>query len=59
MLLVVKALKSDKNAIFKAASAASAAADYLLQHQKRAEQEPLTHAERINAEAQERSAQTR
>jgi antirestriction protein ArdC len=57
----IKALKDDKNAIFKAASAASAAADYLLQHEKRAEvEEPQTslgptHVERLQKQSESHS----
>ena len=57
----IKALKEDKNAIFKAASAASAAADFLLQHEKRAEVEEAqtsiepTHTERLQRQSESRS----
>ena len=49
----LEALKKDKNEIFRAASAASKAVDYVL-HRAREKPEPETHAERITAETQER-----
>ena len=45
----IKALKNDKNEIFRAAADASKACDYLLERE-RAKAEPSTHAERIRNE---------
>ena len=49
----IKALKNDKNEIFRAAADASKACDYLLERE-REKSEPATHAERISGEAQAR-----
>lgn len=49
----IKALKDDKNEIFRAASQASAATDYVLGKNRSIEQpEPETHAERVIASRQ-------
>lgn len=54
----IKALKNDKNEIFRAASDASKACDYLLQPE-RDKPEPATHAERVTAQAQAHQAMYR
>jgi antirestriction protein ArdC len=52
----LEALKKDKNEIFRAASAASKATDYVLHRErdKVGEPAPGPHTERITAEGQER-----
>jgi antirestriction protein ArdC len=57
----ISVLKDDKNEFFKAAADASKICDHLLGREwaKQAESEPATHAERITAEAQERSVRSR
>jgi antirestriction protein ArdC len=55
----LEALKKDKNEIFRAASAAAKATDYVLHREREKAEEPSTHAERISAKAQERQARSR
>jgi antirestriction protein ArdC len=54
----IKALKDDKNEIFRAASDASKACDYLLERE-REKAEPATHAERVTAQAHASQARCR
>lgn len=55
----VKALKNDKNEIFRAAADASKACDFLLEKERAKADEPTTHTERIIAEVQQRQARHR
>jgi antirestriction protein ArdC len=57
----LEALKKDKNEIFRAASAASKATDYVLHQERDKVEEPApgAHAERITAEGQEQQSRYR
>jgi antirestriction protein ArdC len=55
----LEALKKDKNEIFRAASAAAKATDYVLQREREQTAEPGPHAERVTAEAQQRQERHR
>jgi antirestriction protein ArdC len=51
----IKALKEDKNEIFRAAADASRACDFLLERERQ-KPDSVTHADRVTAQAQERRA---
>jgi len=55
----LEALKKDKNEIFRAASAAAKATDYVLNREQEKAAEPGPHTERISAEAEQRQTRYR
>ena len=58
----LEALKKDKNEIFRAASAAAKATDYVLKREREQEKDDTTgqtHAERVTSETQERKQRSR
>ena len=55
----LEALKKDKNEIFRAASAAAKATDYVMHREQEKAAESGPHTERVSAEAEQRQARCR